>query len=80
MTKIELAAAKKLIDDETNLSEFDDSVLHGLYLREFKAPVFTTIQVVAKAMGYQAMQLNGQWDEKELNEFCGVAKNKIRIV
>lgn len=78
MTKSELAEAKRLAENGDAVG-VDDSVLEGLYLPDFKHPVFTTLLVVARSMK-DHIQFNGKWDTEALNEFCQVAKNRIRIV
>ena len=78
MTRKELALAKTLAERDA-LAGVDVGVLHGLYCPDFKYPVYTSITVVAKQMK-DFMQFNGQWDHEAINEFCQVAKTRIRII
>lgn len=80
MRKAELSEALKLAQSDADLSKVDDSVLDGLYLRSFPAPVTTTIQVVAKMLRWHVICLNGQVDAEALDEFARVGKPKIIVV
>lgn len=78
MTKEQVGRAREMAMSE-QLPDVDDSVLSGLYLPSFVSPVYTTIRVVARAM-QDYIQFNGKWDESAIEEFCKVARTKIRIL
>lgn len=71
--------AVKMVDDRVDLSDVSDNQLDGCGLPEFQ-PVLTSIKVVAKHIAWQAMQLNGQWDFKALDECRNIARRKFIIV
>jgi hypothetical protein len=82
MTKNEIAQCVRLIhiaDTDEHWEKVDDEVLHGLYLPE-KGIVHTTTVVVAKFLRHLILRFDGSIDNEALNEFCQVAKRKIRIV
>lgn len=80
MKKAEIAEALELARSEKSLAHVDDSVLAGLYTPQFKAPVSTTIPVVARTMRDLVCQFNGGIDAEALAEFSSVARRKILIV
>ena len=71
--------AVKLIESGADLSKVNFDHLQGCGLRDF-APVATTIEAAAKLIGYQARQLNGTWDESELENMRKIAQKKFLIV
>lgn len=78
MTKEQLTQAK-ILAENLSLMHVNDDVLHGLYTKDFKWPVHTTVEVVARAMK-DFRQFNGQWDSEALAEFCEVARKRIQII
>lgn len=62
-----------------DLSEVDDSVLHGCALPGFK-PVYATLEACAKLLRWQCLCLNGQWDSEAFNELCGIFRRKVTII
>ena len=79
MTKNEFSAAVKLAKSNADLSNIDDSHLHGCALSDFQ-PVHTSLQAVAKLVRYQCAMFNGGWDESECNALALIAKRKFLIV
>lgn len=79
MTKNEFSAAVKLAKSNADLSNIDDSHLHGCALSDFQ-PVYTSLEAVAKLLQWQCRFLNGGWDERECNDLAHIAKRKFLIV
>lgn len=79
MTKQQFSDAVKMVESGKDLSLVDDAVLFGCGLPDFK-PVVTTIEVCAKHIAWQAMQLNGQWDSSALQETFDILKRKVQII
>lgn len=79
MTTKEFKQVVKMIESGVDLSQFDDSTLHGCALPGFE-PVHTTLGAVAKLVQYQARTFAGTWDASELNELARIAKRKFLIV
>lgn len=79
MTKEQFAEAFKIARSDEDLSQVDDSILHGCGLPEFQ-PVTVTINCFAKLLRYQITQLNGGVDEIELNNMRWIARRKIQVV
>ena len=77
MTKGEIKRAFKLSRSDADLSEHDISVFDGCALPDFKYPIHTTIEAVAKLFRYQALMFNGEWDLKELSECAWIARKKF---
>lgn len=81
MTKSESAKALEMArDKDQNLDDVDDSILDGLYLPTFAAPVHTTLKVIAKSMRWHVICLNGSVDQHELDNFVSAARRKVVIV
>lgn len=80
MKKAELNAALEIARSDRSLAHIDDSVLAGLYTREFVGPVTTTVEVVARTLRDLVCQFNGGIDAEALTEFGEVARRKILIV
>ncbi len=78
MTKTQYAAAIKIAQNE-DLSQIDDTPLHGCALPEFQ-PVFVAIEQVAKMIAHLGHQFNGGWDFEAVNDFYFVAKKKFTII
>ena len=78
MTKAEMTQATTRAM-QGNLSHVDDTILHGLYLPDFRYPVYTTIEIVARLLR-DFIQFNGEWDSVALHEFATIAKDRIRII
>ncbi len=79
MNKREMAEALAVAQSDRSLLDVDHTVLHGLYLPTFQAPVTTTIPVVARMVRELCIQFNGAVDSEALAEFAGVARRKILI-
>lgn len=80
MTKAQFARAFKIAESDIDLSDIDDSILHGCALHTFK-PVSTTIEVVAKMIRWQARYLDGKgWDQNELQELQHCFKKNVFLL
>lgn len=66
-------------DRNVDLSNVDDTNLFGFGLPTF-APVYTTLQAVAKVIRWQALQFNGQWNAEALNEVAQLGRKKFLIL
>lgn len=64
---------------DIDLTDVNDDILFGCGLSDFK-PVYVTLKQVAKLMRWQALQLNGEWDSRELNEVNLIGKRKFLIL
>ena len=79
MTLKQFSQAMKMVESGADLSAFDDEILHGCGLPDFK-PVVVPLEVAAKLIGYQARKFNGQWDLEELNYMRKISKKNFLIV
>lgn len=78
MTKKEIGEARELAMSSDDLV-VDPSPLYGMYLPTFVSPVYVSLQIVAKMMR-DYIQFNGHWDVEAIEEFCKVARYKVRII
>jgi hypothetical protein len=80
MTTEEFRKAVKIASDlNRSFLDTDISILTGCGLVGFK-PVYTTLQVVAAHLRWQAMQFNGEWDAEALNYELQVLRRKVTII
>ena len=81
MTKKELKAALDIaLNENESLLDVDATVLHGLYLPDFKAPVVTTTRVVARMIRELAVRFDGTADAEALAEFGTVGRHRVLVV
>lgn len=68
MTKAEISRALLLAQNPGNIdfSKVDQSSFEGCALPDFQGPKVVTINQAAAFLRWQALQLNGEWDAKEL--------------
>jgi len=78
MTAPQFQAAVQLANSNVEL-DVDDSILFGCGLRDFQ-PVVCTLEVIAKFLRWQAMMLNGQWDNEALTECRNILRRKALVV
>ena len=79
MTSKQINQSLQISRTGRDLSNVDDSVLHGCGLPDFKR-TNCTLEMAAKMIHHAAMQFNGEFDSIELNAICNVAKKKFQIV
>lgn len=80
MTKNEMTRALAIAqNNDISLTEVDHSVLHGMYLQDFK-PVRTTIEVAAKLLRELVVRLDGSIDYDELNDFTNCSRRRVTIL
>lgn len=79
MTKSEFAAAVTIAKSDKDLSATDDSVLFGCGLPGFQ-PVHVTLDMVAKFVRWQALQMNGAFDAAALNECAHIARRRFVVI
>lgn len=80
MKKAEFSAAAALAFDRTkDLENVDDSPLFGCGLPGF-APIFVTLEQVAKFIRYQCNLLNGGRDMEELENCAHIAREKFTLI
>lgn len=78
MNKQEFSAAYALAASHADLSEVDDTVLHGCALPDFHS-VTTNLQSVAKFLRWHCQYLNGQWDSEALTGMRELFRHKVTI-
>ena len=79
MTREEFSAALDIARSDRDLSEFDDAVLFGYGLPDFK-PVGVIIEVAAKTIRWQCVCLNGAIDSEELERTRRLFRKRVLIV
>ena len=62
-----------------DLGDINIGHLYGYGLKTF-APVSTSPEAVAAIVRWQALQLNGAWDETEINEIREIGRRKFIIL
>jgi len=81
MTKEQFSQAWKIAKNkDIDLENIDDSILFGCGLSDF-APVYTTIETVAKLLRWQCLFIFGDgFDTQELNRMATIARKKFQII
>ena len=67
-------------DSRIDLTDVDETILHGCALPDFQYPVFTTRKQVAKLVRWDCMLFNGEIGSEELNQIGIIGKRKFIIV
>ena len=79
MNKRELKQIMAIANSKESLENVDYRVLYGCALSDFKS-VHCTKKQVAALFRWQALMFNGEWDSKELDDCCYIARKKFTIV
>ena len=79
MTKQQFDKAVTIACGQQDLSQVDDSVLHGCALPHFQ-PATITLEAAAKFIRWHATCLNGQVDSEALNEMRNLSRKKWLVV
>ena len=79
MNALEIKLARRMAQDGSDLSAYDDGVLFGCACSDFVHPVNVALGVVAKMMRWQYLCFDGSWDERLWNEELWVYRNRIRV-
>ncbi len=79
MNKAEFKRVFALAKSDADLSDVDDSPLHGCALPEFQ-PVATTVEMVAKLVRWQGQDLFGGWDMEAVNEVHEIGRRRFLII
>jgi hypothetical protein len=79
MTAKEFKRAFDLAKSNADLSDVDDSVLHGCALPGFE-PVTASIEAVAAFIRWQARYLNGRWNDAELTDLQNIFRRKVTML
>ena len=78
MDKKEASKALKIALSDAKLKE-DITVFSGYAYSDF-APVYCTVNAVAKLIRYQCIYLNGGIDNLELNNLIDIGRKKFQII
>ena len=78
MTREQFSTALAIARSNQNLEAFDDIILHGCGLPDFK-PVTVVIEVAAKLLRWQCVTLCGGIDNDELNNMRQIFRTKVLI-
>ena len=81
MNKTEFKVAYE-IAKEIRPKEFDYNILDrftGFGLLDFE-PIYTSLKEVAILIRYQALQLNGEYDNEALGEIIEAGRRKFKII
>lgn len=79
MTAKQWAVCEWMARGGRDLTGHDDSMLDGLYLPNFPAPVLATAEAVARAARWQCRYLNGLWDQAQLVEFRSFVLRRVEL-
>lgn len=80
MTKAQFSKAWQIAQSNQDLSNIDDTILHGCGLPKFQR-VVTTIETVAKLLRWQCCNMFGDgFDANELANMASIAKNKFNVL
>ena len=79
MNRQQFSAALDIARSDRDLSEFDDDILFGFGLPDFK-PVIVVIEVAAKTLRWQCVTLAGGIDNEELESCRQLFRNRVLIV
>ena len=79
MTKDEFTRVFALADSDTDLSEVDDTPLHGCGLPGFQT-VSATVEMVAKLVRWQGQYMLGGWDMDAVNEVRQLGRRRFEII
>ncbi len=83
MTKQQFSEAVKIATSARSLESVDDSVLYGCGLPDFRSPVYTTVDAVAKLIRWQCCGIFSNTtivDSVELDNMAHIARKKFQIV
>ena len=81
MNKKEFTEILEIVQDKRiDLTDVDETILHGCALPDYQFPVFVTRKQVAKLIRWDCLQFNGEFDAEELNNIGIIGKRKFRIV
>ena len=83
MTKPQFSEALTIARSGRDLSDVDDSTLHGCGLSDFKYPVYCTVEMVAKLVRWQCCSIFSNdtiADAQELDNMAHIARKKFQIV
>lgn len=81
MNKKEFTEIMEIVtNQEIDLSDVDELILHGCALPDYQYPVYVTRKQVAKLIRWDCLQFNGEFDAEELNNIGIIGKRKFRIV
>lgn len=78
MTAAQFASVVALARTGRDFSLVDDSILHGCGLPDYRR-VTTTAEAAAKFVLYHAMQFNGEWCARSLNECAEIFRRKVLL-
>ena len=79
MNRQQFSDALAIARSDRDLSAFDDDILFGFGLPEFK-PVSVVIEVAAKTLRWQCVTLAGGIDNEALEECRTLFRNRVLIV
>lgn len=79
MTNEQFRECVTLAESDQSFAHHDDTILHGIALRDFKR-VSAPKGAVVKFMREQAMQFNGTWDTEALNACRMWFRTKVELV
>jgi len=79
MLRSEFQRAFDLAKSEADFTLVDTTSLFGYGLPDFQ-PVVATIEAVAATLRWQALQLNGHWDEEALNECWKLFRYRVTLL
>lgn len=79
MNASQFSAAVAMARSEVDLSAYDDSILFGFGLPDFK-PVSVVLEVAAKCIRWQVCQLSGGIDNEALEECRVLFRHRVMIV
>lgn len=79
MTKSDWRYVRLLsIQTQEDLSKEDTTELDGLYLPGFYTK-YVTARQVASALRWQALMLNGEWDQEQVETFKHFAMQRLKL-
>jgi len=78
MTREQFSAALEIARSDRNLEAFDDIILHGCGLPDFKT-VTVVIEVAAVMLRWQCITLAGGIDNEELENMRNIFRTKVLI-
>lgn len=78
MTREQFTAALTIARSNQNLEAFDDLILHGCGVPDFK-PVTVVIEVAARFLRWQCVTLCGGIDNDELENMRNIFRTKVLI-
>jgi len=78
MNANEFKAAFAIATSNKDLTDVSFDHLYGYGLKDFE-PVSTTLDAIAKVMRWQALYMNGTWDQEELDTIRIVGRKKFIV-